>query len=149
MIDKDSTAKKSTKDRQRLFLEAFAEHGNVLLAARVAGVHRTTVYKWQEHDEAFLFAFNQAKEDARDTLRAEIYRRGVEGWDEKVYQVGKYAGTVHKYSDVLLIFHMKALCPEYREHQHVEHSGSIDITGAKDALLDKLARLNENSESPK
>lgn len=149
-LDKTSTYKKRPKkESQRLFLEAYADHANVMLAAKAAGVHRSTVYLWLEHDDDFSFAFNQAKEDARDTLRAEIYRRGVEGWDEDVYQVGKYAGKVHKYSDVLLIFHSKMMMPEYREHQHVEHSGSIDIAGAKEALLDKLSRLNENSESSK
>ena len=118
----DATAKKklSTKARQKLFLEAYAEQCNVLLAARSAGINRVTVYRWLEHDEDFSFAYNQAKEDAKDTLRAEIYRRAVEGWDEPVYQLGKYRGVVRKYSDTLLIFHSKALMPEYREKQSLE-----------------------------
>ncbi len=105
----------STKQKQRLFLASFAQTANVLRAAEEAGVYRTTVYKWQEHDADFDFAFNQAKEDARDVLRAEILRRGYTGWDEPVFQGGRLVGTVHKYSDTLLIFHAKALCPEYRE----------------------------------
>jgi len=148
-FDTNSTPKKrqSKKESQRLFLEAFAEQGNVLVAARLAGVHRTTVYKWQEHDEAFSVAFNLAKEDVRDVLRAEIYRRGVKGWKENVYQSGVLVGKVRKYSDTLLIFHAKAWMPEYREKQHIEHSGSIDIAGAKEQLLDKLSRINaENHE---
>src|SRR6266566_289944 len=112
----------STKQKQRLFLEVFAENANVLLSARAAGINRSTVYEWIEHDEDFFFAYNQAKEDAKDVLRAEIYRRGVAGWDEDVYQLGKYRGTVRKYSDTLLIFHTKMLCPEYRDKQ------SLDVT---------------------
>ena len=149
-FDTISTPKKSTskKEAQRLFLETYAEHANVMLAAKAAGVHRTTVYKWLEHDEAFSLAYNQAKEDARDVVRAEIKRRGVDGWDENVYQNGVFAGKVHKYSDVLLIFHAKALMPEYRDKQQIEHSGSIDINGAKEQLLEKLSRINaENSEA--
>ncbi len=123
--NKKSTAEKgfSTKARQRLFLQAFADHANVLLAARAAHINRTTVYTWLERDEDFSFAFNQAKEDARDVLRAEIYRRGKEGWDEPVFQQGKLIDTVRKYSDTLLIFHSKALMPEYRDKQQVEMSG--------------------------
>jgi hypothetical protein len=129
--DTNLTPKKklSTKQRQRAFLAAFAEHGNVLLSAQKAGITRTTVYTWLEHDEDFFFAYNQAKEDAKDVLRAEIYRRGKEGFDEAVYQLGKYRGTVRKYSDTLLIFHAKALMPEYREKQSLEVTtpGAIEI----------------------
>jgi hypothetical protein len=128
-IDINSTPKKalSKKAKQRLFLEAYAEHANVLLAARVAGVHRTTVYQWAEHDEEFAFSYNQAKEDAKDALRAEIYRRGVEGYEEDVYQLGKFAGTVRKYDTSLLIFHAKMMMPEYRDKQQIEHTGNITI----------------------
>jgi hypothetical protein len=117
------TPKKSKRAKQRVFLDAFAEHANVLMAARDADVTRRLVYYWLEHDEDFSFAFNQAKEDAKDVLRAEIYRRAVEGWDEPVTSAGKLVGTVRKYSDVLLIFHSKALMPEYREKHQVEMSG--------------------------
>jgi hypothetical protein len=116
-LDKNLTGKKrpSKKQKQRLFLAAYAEQANILLAARAAGVSRQMVYLWQEHDADFDFAFNQAKEDARDVLRAEIYRRAVTGWEEGVYQGGILVNTVRKHSDTLLIFHAKALCSEYRE----------------------------------
>ena len=143
MSDRKLTVvKKATKqEKQRRFLEAFAEHANVLLSARAAGISRQMVYKWLEHDEAFSFAYNQAKEDAKDILRAEIYRRAVEGWDEPLVSAGKLVGKVRKYSDTLLIFHSKMLMPEYREKQQVEHSGSIDVNGAKDSLLLRLGTL--------
>ena len=116
-IDKSLTPKKTRtkKEKQRAFLASYAEQANVLVAARAAGVSRQLVYQWLEHDEDFGFAYNQAKEDAKDVLRAEIFRRAHEGWDEDVYQLAKYAGTVHKYSDTLLIFHAKMLMPEYRD----------------------------------
>ena len=91
-----------------------------MVSARNAGIHRSTVYEWLEHDTDFSFAYNLAKEDAKDILRAEIYRRGVEGWDEKVFQLGLYAGTVRKYDTTLLIFHSKMLMPEYRDKSQVE-----------------------------
>ena len=139
--------KLSTKARQKLFLEAFAEHANVLLAARPAGINRTTAYTWLEHDEDFSFAFNQAKEDARDTLRAEIYRRALEGWDEDVYQLGKYAGTVHKYDTTLLIFHTKMMIPEYRDKQSVDltttNTNTNDLKSLHDAIATALADYPE------
>ncbi len=114
-LDTNLTPKKRVKNKKAAFLEAFSEDANVLLAARAAGVSRQAVYQWLEHDETFALAFNQAKEDARDAIRAEIKRRAIDGWDEEVYQLGKFAGKVRKYSDVLLMFHAKMLMPEYRD----------------------------------
>lgn len=107
--------KRSKKERQKLFLEEFAQNANILLSARKAGVSRKTIYVWLEIDEDFSFAFNQAKEDANDMLRAEIYRRAIEGVPEKVWQLGKYCGETTKYSDTLLIFLCKARMPEFRD----------------------------------
>ncbi len=122
MRDTNSTARKkrlSTKQKQHLFLEAFAEHGNVLLSAQKVGVHRTLVYKWLEHDEDFFFAFNQAKE-----------------YDEPVYHLGRYQGTVRKYSDTLLIFHAKALMSEYREKSQVDVTNHMQVQ--RDPALQSL-----------
>jgi hypothetical protein len=145
---KDLSSQKSltTKDRQRLFLEAFSKHANVLVAARAADISRQIVYHWLEHDEAFSFAYNQAKEDAKDVLRAEIVRRGVDGWEENVYYMGLFQGTVRKYSDTLLIFHSKALMQEYREKQSIDITTHPDVSGAKELLMQRLARL-EGSEA--
>lgn len=116
MIDKSSTTKKrSKKERQKAFLAEFAQNANILLSAKRAGIDRTTVYIWLEHDQDFSFAFNQAKEDANDMLRAEVYRRAIEGVPEKVWQLGKYCGETTKYSDTLLIFLCKARMPEFRD----------------------------------
>ncbi len=144
-LDENLSVKKglSKKQKQRLFLDTYAEKANVLLAARAAGVSRQMVYLWLEHDEDFGFAFNQAKEDARDVLRAEIYRRGKEGWDEPVFQQGKLIDTVRKYSDTLLIFHSKALMPEYRDKQQVEVSGP-DGTAMQVQHTHDFSRLSDD-----
>ena len=134
---------------QEKFLKSFAKSANVLRAAKAAKVHRSTVYDWLEKDETFSFLYNQAKEDAKDVLRAEIYRRGHDGWDEKVYQLGKFAGKVRKYSDTLLIFHAKMLMPEYRDKSQVDvnaqvntmhNSGELTLN-LRDATPEQLAQL--------
>ncbi len=119
----------STKDRQRLFLEAYAVHANIMLSARAAGIHRSTVYDWQEHDEDFAFAFNLAKE----------------GWEEPVYQFGQYAGTVRKYSDTLLIFHAKMLMPEYRDKSTVDVNANVNthVSGALTLTRGDLRQLSD------
>lgn len=109
---------------KKQFLDAFAQHGNVSAAARAAGVGRSTVYQWQEHDEDFAAAFREAEILARDAVDEEIHRRGVLGWDDPVYQGGARVGTIRKFSDTLLIFLAKGLMPE-KYKDRVEHSGQI------------------------
>lgn len=128
---------------QEAFLAAFAETGIITSAAVAAGIGRKAVYEWQEHDETFSLRFNEAREVANDILRAEIHRRGVIGWDEDVYQLGKYAGTVRKFSDTLLIFETKRRMPEYRDKVDVKATvqGNVthDINLANDAEASSAA----------
>jgi hypothetical protein len=143
----DETQQRATpikRSKQDIFLEEFATHGNISLACRAAQVDRSTVYRWKEKSDSFLLRYNQAFEAAKDAIRAEIYRRGHDGVQEPVWQLGKYCGEVTKYSDTLLIFHAKMLMPEYRDKQLVEHSGSIDITGAKELLMQRLMQVEES-----
>ena len=58
-----------------------------------------------------------------DAVEAEIRRRGVEGWDEPVFQGGKRVGVIRRYSDRMLEILAKAHRPKFRENTRVEVSG--------------------------
>lgn len=129
------------------FLKSFSRDANVLKAAKSAKVHRSTIYDWLEKDETFSFLYNQAKEDAKDVLRAEIKRRAHDGWYEPIYQKGELVGKVRKYSDTLLIFHAKMMMPEYRDKSQLDvtanvttNAGTISID-TRAMTADQLARL--------
>jgi transposase-like protein len=110
--------------KQRLFLDAYAQNGNITEAARIAGIHRQRVYDWQEKDAEFGLAFNIAQSMAGDALEAEAHRRAVEGVEEPVFQGGRQVGAVRRYSDTLLVLLLKATKPEkYRERHDVTSSG--------------------------
>jgi hypothetical protein len=104
---------------QELFLEHYRKNANMTAAAQAAGVTRQTVHDWRNADEEFAAQMLDASEAANDALREEIRRRGVDGWDERLVSAGKDMGTIHKYSDTLLIFHAKARMPEYRDKLQV------------------------------
>lgn len=142
-IDENLTAEKRPRNKKALFLESFALNANVMLSARAAGVSRQAVYQWLEHDQDFAFAFNQAKEEAKDVIRAEIYRRAVEGWDEDVYQLAKFAGTVRKYDTTLLIFHAKMMMSEYRDKQTVDVNANVTGSVQTSDLSNDLRLLND------
>lgn len=101
---------------QAIFLATFERSANITESCRTAGIDRSTFYDWLEKYETFSLLYNQAKEIANDTIRAEIFRRGHDGYDEQVL-VGGRLHTVHKYSNTLLIFLAKARMPEFREKQ--------------------------------
>lgn len=115
--------------KRRAFLVAFAETGNVSLAAEAAGCSRKTHYQWKKEDQDYAHAAEEAAEMAADLLEASALHRAKDGVTEPVlYQGvpvldanGNPLVTV-RYSDTLTIFLLKALRPaKYRER--------YDITG--------------------
>ncbi|MDQ2782746.1 MAG: hypothetical protein M3Y26_09485 [Actinomycetota bacterium] len=137
--------------KKRAFLAAYAELGTVTHAAKAANVHRTTHTDWLAADPDYAEAFEVAKEQAIEKLEREAIRRAVEGVDKPVYQGGKMVGTIREYSDVLLIFQLKALRPDkYRERFQVQadvtHHEATDKLDADIAGL--LATMERREESP-
>lgn len=105
---------------KRAFLEAYAAYGNIGYCAAKVGVHRNTIYNWQEKDEEFALGFQQAEIAATEVLEREAWRRGVEGspYERTSYWHGEPVGTDRKleYSDTLLLTLLRARAPDkYRE----------------------------------
>ena len=130
-------------EAQTKFLKSFAANGNVRVACMAAGIDRSTVHGWTEHDEQFSMQYNLAKADVDDAIRAEIYKRAVLGEEEPVVSMGRAVYeeipvldkdgepvmdakgrpkirrgkmlTHKRKSDILLMFHAKARMAEYRD----------------------------------
>ena len=93
-------------------------------SARAAGVHFDTAYAHRKTDKQFARQWKRALREAGDHLEHEAWRRAVKGVTEPVYQLGKLAGYVRKYSDTLLIFLLKGCRPgKFRDWARVEHTG--------------------------
>ena len=120
-LEKRRSGQKLTSEErpgvQAKFLAKFRRDANMSLACRHTGVSRTSVYRWVDRDiGGFAAEYRDAEEDAKDAIRAEIYRRGVTGWKEPVFYKGVKVDSIRKFSDVLLIFEAKRRMPdEYRE----------------------------------
>jgi hypothetical protein len=121
----EAAARRRKQDR---FLDAFVEHATVAAASKVAGVGRRTHYDWLEADAGYADRFKDAEEEVTEALEAEARRRAVAGVEEPVHYQGERVDTIRRYSDVLLIFLLKARRPNiYRErvdHQ-VDHRVSL------------------------
>lgn len=133
--------RRQTAHLKALFLESFAESGNVTIAARAAGVDRTAVYKWLEHSDEFQLAFRQAEIQAIDILEHAGWLRAVEGVTQEhgVYAQGMRVATETKieYSDTLLIFLLKARDPKkYRDRVSIDYGDT-----PTDKLLEEARTL--------
>jgi terminase small subunit-like protein len=115
---------RSTKKRQKDFLNALEDTASVRRAAKVSKVPRRTVYDWLEKDKKFKVDFDRSKIIAADALEDEAVRRAHEGVLKPVYQGGKKVGQIREYSDSLLIQLMKGCMPEkYKDRFAGELSG--------------------------
>ena len=130
--------------KKRAFLTAYAETGKKGLAAELAGIDRSAIYQpgWRD-DPVFQEALARAEEMAADILEDEAFRRAVEGVEKPTgWYRGKPGGYVREYSDVLLIFQLKALRPEkYRER--VEFKGllaNLDMDRLPDEAIQRISQ---------
>jgi len=122
----DSSRKALTRagDWKPLFLKWLASTGNVTRSAAAAGVAPATVYEARKADRAFARQWKRALREAGDHLEHEAWRRAVKGVTEPVYQLGKLAGYVRRYSDPLLMCLLRAARPhKFRDTARVEHTG--------------------------
>jgi hypothetical protein len=121
---------------QEKFLKSFSITANMRAACMAAGIDRSTVYYWQEHDTEFSLRFNIAEQEANDVIRAELFRRAVQGYEKPLTSMGKLVynkdgkvETEKVYSDTLLSLLAKSRLPEFREKQaEIEvnvHTGNI------------------------
>ena len=127
-------------DRKKVFLARLAECGQVSRAGVAAGADNSNLYKERKRDPDFAEAWTDAIEIAMYGAESELRRRAVEGVDTPVYQGGKLVDTVKKYSDVLLMFLLKAHNPsKYRDNYKAE-------TDAQGADFDAWAEDTETGE---
>jgi len=156
------------------FLRAMGACGNVTIAANIAGVSRESAYRHRKTDKAFAEAWDDARDAACDLIEAEARRRAVDGVDEPVFYKGKplmqgidrsgkrvpadspkaiktVPVTIKRYSDLLLIFLVKAARPEkYRDRHHIAAGPSIagsNAMGTEEMLVSLREALGLPAQS--
>ncbi|MGD1455309.1 hypothetical protein [Vibrio harveyi] len=112
---------KRTRARDKRFFEALDNEATIGEAAKIAGYSRRSVYRYAEEDPTFAEKLDDARMDTLEKLEKEADRRAHDGvTDFKSLKIAKDKYKVipfQKYSDGLLMFRMKALCPEkYRDN---------------------------------
>ena len=120
-----------TEPRRKKALEALAQGQSIKAAAEAADVHRCTIVAHMDpdNDPEFAMLADAAIEAGTDAIEDELYRRGVEGLNEPIVYKGViqkdekgWPVTIKRYSDILLIFNLKARRPDKYAEKH-QHSG--------------------------
>jgi hypothetical protein len=128
---------------QKKFLDSFKLNANITVACAQANIDRSQIYRWQELDEDFSFAYKQAELAANDMLLAAAWKRGVQGYEKPVVSMGKQVYVDGKplmervYSDTVLLRLMSARMPEFRDKQQLDINTTN--TGTRDPLLQALS----------
>lgn len=114
-------------------LEWVTECGAVGPAARRAGVHPNTAWKWMQADPEFAVAVKEAMEVAVQAMEGSVYERGR-------------GMNGHKPDTIAAIFWLKRHRPEYRDNVQVDvkHSGAVGVVDvsrfAPEVLQEMLQR---------
>lgn len=135
---------KMTPERKTAFLGALRHNGgNATNAAKIVEVSKETVFHHKRLDPEFAAEWIKAVHESTDVLESEAIRRAVDGFTEPIFFQGVQCGEVRKYSDLLLIFMLKARRPNvYRENIRHEHGGlddrPISIHAVSDEELERI-----------
>ena len=127
------------------------------LSAVASKISFQRVYQWLGTDPEFEAQYKKALQHATGILESEAQRRAVYGVAQPVWHKDKQIGSVQKYSDVLLIFLLKAASPEkyrdrYEFHGKVETNqpaivGLISETFTSLEIERMMERMQEKASS--
>ena len=144
---------KFTDAKKQVFIDTMAKTGRNHASAEAAGVTYETVRSHIKADQEFAAAVEAARQQYGEWLESEVERRGVEGWEEPVfnYKDGSILGTVKKFSDKMLELALKKHVPEYRDKSSLdlEHSGGVLVIPAKSASDEEWAKEHAEKVKPK
>ena len=108
--------------RKKRFIDALTAQGTVYHAAKVAGVSRNTPYRWRQDDSEFAEAWDEAHEQAVDSVEHSLFQKAVSG------------------DTICMIFYLKAHRPIYRDRLN------IDIKQVQSEIEERMAQLRTNPD---
>jgi hypothetical protein len=119
----NSRAVRDKRDsRKKRFIGKLAKQGTVSHAAQAAGVSRNTAYRWRQDDLEFAEAWDEAHENAVDSVENVLFQKALSG------------------DTICMIFYLKAHRPIYRDRLN------IDIAQVKSEIEERMAQLRANPD---
>jgi hypothetical protein len=128
---------KLTPKRVRDFLKELEKTGNLRASAAHIGVVPSAVYAAAQKDQRFRDAIELARHKASHAIETELRRRGIEGYEEKVFFQGEQVGTQKRYSDRLLELLAKGNMEKYGKTSEI----GVNVNIGAENIKTKLASL--------
>lgn len=129
MTERKTRSDATSEEAKAEFVKLLAQHGTIGDAAKRSGIGYSTIMRLRKTDETFRAQNDIAQEIYCDALEVEADRRAVKGVKKTVFYKGEDVGNQTVFSDLLLIFRLKALRPEkYRERIDNAVSGDVHVT---------------------
>ena len=135
--------RKFDEELQAIYLEHYAMTGLHLKSAQAAGVSMQCVYDECDRNPEFKDKRQEAKQQYRESLAAEVHRRAVEGCNRPVFYKGRCVGEVNEKSDRLLELIVKKEIPEFRDHTKVDQTVTGEMTNNVKVKQVDLTKLNK------
>ena len=117
--------------QQQRFLKRYQAIGSIRAACKTSRVTYKQVQAWRENSPEFVQALDAAHDALVDMAEAEIYRRGVLGYDEDCQTARGEKITMRRYSDSLAVAWLRAHKPSYRDSGKAPVNIAISATGEK------------------
>lgn len=139
-----------TPERQALFCEHLAHHGNVRLACRALGISSQTAYRARRSSAAMRACWDAALVMARPAVEEVLADRAINGVEEAVFYHGEEVATRRRYDSRLLLAHLARLDARAAVAEaEVADAPETRVTEATfDAALDALEEGREFAPEP-
>jgi hypothetical protein len=128
---------KLTPKRTRDFLKELEKTGNLQSAAAHVDITPSAIYTAARKDQRFKDSIELARHKASHAIETELRRRGIEGYEEKVFFQGEQIGTQTRYSDRLLELLAKGNMEKYGKTSEF----GVNINIGSENIKSKLAGL--------
>lgn len=122
--------------KQKQFLEAFREIGNITRAAQSVGINRWTHHvPWMKQDrykEEFEKVLKEYEEADSERVKDEIRRRAYDGWDEEITDeeiVERRNGTVERKQKIKRTHKWSTACLLWLGNLHHGNPARLEVTG--------------------
>lgn len=125
--NRDSKHAFTCRYKKGALLNFYSETGKLLNSCERAGTSHQCHYRWLREDDVYAAEFEEAQVMAADKFEGDIVHRGFER---------------DRPSDLLAMFHMKKLRPEYRDNFTIDinHTHTISVDDAKQGIAYLLQR---------
>jgi hypothetical protein len=127
-----------THRRMKELLKEIEKTGNLVASCAAVNIDRSTLYQAMKRKPELKDAVELARHKAAYAIEKELRRRGIEGYEEKVFHGGEQIGTQTRYSDRLLELLAKGNIAKYGK---LEENLGVHINIGADSVKNKLASM--------